>query len=249
MNYSLIIDTYEPVVIEEVLLKMISTQRLYLVDMDVGDYHWVGADGKRHIIERKTAHEIINDSGGRIDDQMRRYISNDNVDVITLLIEGEITEEKGKSVGWSSTRRGYKSRTYAKPYKAVMGWLWALQSQWNINIIYAENMHESAMLIGDLVVRSHKSVHESLGPYPRMKNDLKMPSTFVDTLMGVSNIEVDPKTKKVTRRRGVGEITAIKIMAVYTTPLDAFNAPWEDMVKLIGKETTAVFFAGIGRYQ
>jgi ERCC4-type nuclease len=247
MMYSCLVDTYEPVEIENVLRSMISTQRLYLVDMDLGDYHWVGANGKRHIVERKTAHEIINDSGGRIDDQLRRYISNDNADVVTLLIEGEVTNDRGKSVGWSDTRRGYRSRTYAKPYKAVMAWIWSLQTNWNINIVYSENMAESAMLIGDLVVKSHKPIHQSLGPYPHVRNELKMPSTFVDTLMGVSNIEV--QGKKVVRRRGVGEVTALKILAVYSTPLDAFNAPWEDMVKVIGKETTAVFFAGIGKYK
>ena len=86
MTYSLVADIYEPVEITSVLSSMINVNKLYLVDMDLGDYHWVGADGKRHVIERKTANEIIADSGGRIDDQLRRYLLNDNVDEITLLI-------------------------------------------------------------------------------------------------------------------------------------------------------------------
>jgi len=246
MTYSLVADIYEPVEITSVLSSMINVNKLYLVDMDLGDYHWVGVDGKRYVIERKTANEIIADSGGRIDDQLRRYIHNGNVDEITLLIEGEVAEERGKAVGWTSTRKGYTSRRFAKPYKAVMSWLWSLQIQWNINIVYAQSMRESAQLIGDLVVKSHKPVHESLGPYPRVRNELKMPNTFVDTLMGVSTIEI--QEKKTVRRRGIGEKTALKILTQYATPLDAMNAPWKDMVKLIGKETTAVFFAGVGRF-
>ena len=246
MTYSLVVDIYEPSEIASILSSMINVNKLYLVDMDLGDYHWVGADGKRHVIERKTANEIIADSGGRIDDQLRRYLLNDNVDEITLLIEGEVTEEKGKAVGWTSTKKGYNPRRFAKPYKAVMSWLWSLQTQWNINIVYSQSIGDSAQLIGDLVVKSHKPVHESLGPYPRVRNELKMPSTFVDTLMGVSTIEV--QSKKVVRRRGIGEKTALKILSKYATPLDAMNAPWKDMVKLIGKETTAVFFAGVGRF-
>ena len=64
--------------------------------------------------------------------------------------------------------------------------------------------------------------------------------------MGGSTLEA--QGKKTIRRRGIGEKTALKILTQYTTPLDAMNAPWKDMVKLIGKETTAVFFAGVGRY-
>ena len=64
MTYSLVVDIYEPSEIASILSSMINVNKLYLVDMDLGDYHWVGADGKRHVIERKTANESIADSGG-----------------------------------------------------------------------------------------------------------------------------------------------------------------------------------------
>ena len=253
MTHSILVDTFEPVEIEAVLMSMLAPMRQYLVDMDMGDYYWVSPQG-RYLVERKTSSEIIADSGGRIDDQLRRYINNENVDLVTLLIEGEITEAPGtnKSIGWTQTGRSHgklQARNFAKPYNAVMGWLWSLQTQWNIKIVYSEGMIESARVIGNMVVKSHQPVHTSLWPYQNRRADLKMPSTFMETILGVSNLEVDPKTKKYVRRRGVGEKTALKILTHYSTPQDAFNAPWADMEALVGKETAAVFFAGIGRYQ
>ena len=241
--FAVIQDIFEPMEITRVLSTSITVHRQYLVSLGLADYYW--DSGVKDTLERKTASELLGVIGGRLDTQLLKYLNS--ADRVSLLVEGMITPAVGGGcIAWHKNgsmfvpvskwvRKKREPIVYKTHYVAVMAYLFSLQTNWGINVMWSGDMESSAQLIGSIVANSQKPTHTSLSPYNRdRRKKPQVADPLVETLMGIGGAKI-------------GETTAKKILTHYPDPYHLYIEDKEVLEKILGKSLTTRILDGIGR--
>lgn len=228
--------------IEAELGRFLTVMRENLVPLGLADYFWTGFDGTRFTLEHKNAGELMQDMGGRLDDQLRKHTQN--ADDVGLIIDGMMTPaEDGKSTYiWRVSAKNPKimTRQHKSPhsYQEVMGYLWGLDKA-GINIYCVPDWVAMCRCIAEYVYNTLKPEHRTLKRYikshPVILDEKATPEhrKYVGTLMGLSGARI-------------GEITAKKILQDQDTPFKFFISEANENPK-IGDEAFKSAMRAIGR--
>lgn len=235
----ILVDIFEPdSIVSGLETGGLEVVRTNLAQLSLGDYLWESKEG-RHIIERKTWGELLSDMGNRLDDQLRRFLSN--TVHLTLLLENTpigCSEDGCCELPTKAlpVKRGILlvQKQLSIPYITVIDYLWRLQQDWGIALAFSPEISITPRVIGGLLNNSNKNSHTTLSPYRKRKKQPSEPNPYIETLMGLGGCEI-------------GEITANKILSKYPTPIELFNADPKELGKAIGKKTAESILKAVGR--
>lgn len=238
---TLLIDVHENISIVQELGKSIPVAIQPLNANGWADFSWIGIDGKRIQIEHKQWNEFIAEFPAHVEEQLRRQITKS--DEHYLLIEGwpldtvygvdtysEEVSKKGTTYFRRSRTYGSKARPRSGLMQGICTWMDKMERlgvttictpirRWmlsHITAIYAGT--QRIEFIG--WDRYHKPI-----VHPKSRNK------HVPILMGV---------------RGIGEVSALRLVEWYGSSGAAFRSSIEEMSEVLGWNGAVQFFKEIG---
>lgn len=232
---TIVVDVFESQTVEIELSKTLKVMRHNLVHEGLADFYWYC--GHRVTLEHKTMEQVLQEMGGRLDTQLRRY--SQNAEEVGLIIDGFATPRPNEPACdlWSRSKtRGvfYKRNRPAKhSWEALQAYLWRLRKE-GFLVYEAPDLESMCLALSAFVYNSVKPEHKTLKHYRKVRPVLWTPNPYVETLIGIGGTRI-------------GEITANKILAKYQTPFRAFLANSADGDWPAGEAVYRQIQKGIGR--
>ena len=209
----LYIDVFEDKSIDAMFTPSVEVVRQSLVGPGYGDFMW--HCGHVVTLEHKTIDQAMNEMGGRLDEQLRRYTQN--ADEVGLVIDGVATPILGKpecmvwrfggGMRWEPRYKVHRS------WEMFQSYLWRLDKE-GITVYQAPTIESLCLAIESFIHNSFKPEHKTLRRYIKTKpvylpNEGTEVQGYINTLMAY---------------KGVGEVMARRLLTEYTTPWNVYNA-------------------------
>ena len=244
MDSGLLIDTFEPILIENLVKQSVPTSRAELNHRDFADYLWTEYDNTTSHMERKHIDEILSNLD-HVEAQLRREIMM--ADRTYLLYEGTFTPTTidGRPACQSLNLRGkvmVPGHKYRLSYKSVLAWFDQLDRH-GITVVHTIDPVGTANLLVALYNNSQKPLEEHTTfqriikqkVYPKSKSQQDL---WIATLMGIEGAQL-------------GEVTARRLIYQFGDPWTVFNRSLQELAETpgVGMVTARRFWKSIGRKQ
>ena len=192
---TIMVDTFEPIQIEELVSQSVPTQRMTLNHgpMGIADYMWFCVDGHRIQVERKQIDEILSGMD-KVEEQLRRELGNEIEETI-LLYEGTCEPIPGLKMAvqsWKLAKKGkimVPSHKYNTSYGGFQAWLSQLDKA-GITIVHTCHYIGTAHTLVALYNNSQKLEHTTLKRYIKEKIRIDPYNEHVISLMGIKGANI-----------------------------------------------------------
>jgi len=227
-------DTHEPENIVKELKLFVPSIQTSLNEQNKADYYWIDLLAKQRMSERKQLGEALSDLGG-LEEQLHRHLGE--CDELEVIIEGvgELVTD-GVQVYTFVNGKLKKGHYFNQPY-LWSRWEALKWSLWHECGVYIAEVNDWMQTVQHLVTSfkaSYVEEHTTLKRYtvPHIPQMSKNP--HVDNLMRLHGLRI-------------GEITAKRLVARFTTFSNVINASEASLIILMGQAWTKNFMRGVGR--
>jgi len=237
LSLNIIVDTFEPLQIQEELKKSLSTTVATLARTGLADYFWTAADGHSITLERKEVHDFAH----RVNDleiQLKNAIQKvgDNGEVL-LLIEGIMEPVNGSTVLYRIKKDGslfFRERVVNRPYSYYMGFLWRLDKL-GISTFWTASPKGTAAALVEFVKSSNKPEFTTFRRYIKQKPAIPNLNPQVEKLMSLSH--------------DIGAVRAQALIEHFGNVWNVLSADESELTKVegIGKAIAENLLKGIGK--
>ena len=209
----LYVDVFEDKAIDAMFTPSVEIVRQSLVGAGYADFMW--HCGHVVTLEHKTIDQAMNEMGGRLDEQLRRYTQN--ADEVGLVIDGVATPIPGKpeclvwkfggAMRWEPKYKVHKS------WEMFQAYLWRLDKE-GITVYQAPTISSLCLSIEAFIHNSFKEEHKTLKRYIKTK-PVYLPDEGTDAQGHINTLMA---------HRGIGEAMARRLLAEYGTPWNIYHA-------------------------
>lgn len=213
-----------------------------LNDAGWADFRWQRSDGNWRHVERKTWHDIENETGqNEVEVIIRKYLSSQPQARLILLVEGVVEPAPTgllmyrKRSGQNVFIGGVPSGSRRSAYKESEAWLNQVREY--LDVRQTSSMAASAVAIHSWYENDQKEDHSTFNRH--FKQITWNPNPQVTRLLGLASNDTN-----------IGVITAENLIRVYGTAWHVASASPDDIaakVKGISKEGARNFLRKIGR--
>mgnify|MGYP003650404929 FL=1 len=238
---TLLIDVHENPKIVHELGKSIPVAVQPLNANGWADFSWIGVDGKRIQIEHKQWPEFIGEFPDYVEEQLRKQVSKS--DEHYLLIEGWILDtpfgidtysEATSKAGKVYFRRSRSFGGPTRPRQGLMSGIGTWSNKMERLGVTTIRVPSRRWMLSEIVAIYNASQRPEFIGWDRYHKPIVRPKSrnkHVPILMGV---------------KGVGEVTALRLVEWYQTSGGAFRSSVEEMSEVIGYNAAVSFFRELG---
>ncbi len=210
------------------------------------DYYWLNFESKESMRERKQIGEAISDIDA-VDEQMQRHLHN--CDELELIAEGVAMPTPDGVQTYKISKDGrffrpdYQFKNQPQLWARWEAFKWDLWHDCNIAVIETNSWEQTAHHIVTSFKQSQKPNHHTLKRYTHEY----MPKWI--TQEHIKEWKRNPHIDNLVRLKGlrIGEVTATKLIKRFDTFFAVMNAPYAELVGVMGGKFAEQFLKGIGR--
>lgn len=211
----LYIDVFEDKSIDAMFTGSVEVVRMPLVSSGFADFMW--HCGHSVTLEHKTIDQAMNEMGGRLDEQLRRYTQH--ADEVGLAIDGVATPVPGKAecIIWQLTgMQTWRPRfRVKKSWEMFQAYLWRLDKE-GITVYQAPTIQSLCLGIEAFIHNSFKPEHN----HSTLRRYIKTKPVYLPD----EGTEKQGYINTLMSHKGVGEIVARRLLQEYETPWNIYNA-------------------------
>lgn len=184
----IVVDTYEPSYMAQLLSAFMQVQRQNLVQQGLSDYFWFAADGHSITMERKEITDLLSNMA-RLEKQLRT--ATNHADEVGLIVEGVPVPLAGGEIAIYQMGKNDKYLRRATisgvKYTSMMAYIWQLRRTANITTYFTTTIHATAWALKTFVENSQKSESSLLQHYVRTKQIKWQSNPMVETISGIKD--------------------------------------------------------------
>lgn len=228
-------DHFEPGNIFAGLRQVVPTVQVPLNTWGKADYYMVDPKDNERMVERKQLSEALSDLDA-VEEQLGRHLHE--CDELTLLVEGVgVPTPRGvQTYDYANGRwtAGYEHKNQPHLWKRWTGFKYSLRHHAGVEVEEVSTWHGTVQFLITWFQKSMDPTSTTLNRY---------------VIPHIAPMTKDPHIDNLCRLRGmdIGESTAVKLVAEFTTLSGVMTASFSDLVGVMGGAWARQFVAAIGR--